>query len=65
MHLIRPETSLSRLVAKGGIWVFALRVLEKGFGLIRIVIWGCLVSAVCIRDLFPNRFSGSPRAERG
>jgi lipopolysaccharide exporter len=35
---MKPETSLSRRVAKGGSWVFALRVLENGLKFIKLVI---------------------------
>ena len=45
---MKPETSLSQRVAKGGIWVFALRVLENGLGLIKLVILA--------RFLAPNDF---------
>ena len=44
MQLEKPETSLSQRVAKGGMWVFALRGLEKGLGLIRLVILARLLA---------------------
>ena len=41
---MKPETSLSQRVSKGGMWVFALRVLDKGLGLIRLVILARLLA---------------------
>ena len=36
-NLVKSE-SLSQRVVRGGVWVFALRITERGFGLIRLVI---------------------------
>lgn len=44
MHLMRRETSLSRRVAKGGLWVFALRGAEKILGLIKLIILARLLA---------------------
>jgi len=41
---MKAETSLSQRVARGGMWVFALRLLEKGLGLIRLVILARLLA---------------------
>ncbi len=41
---MKPESSLSQRVAKGGVWVFTLRLLEKGLGLIRLVILARLLA---------------------
>ena len=41
---MKPETSLSRRVAKGGMWVFSLRGVEKILGLVKLVILARLLS---------------------
>jgi len=41
---MKPESSLSQRVAKGGVWVFTLRLLEKGLGLIKLVILARLLA---------------------
>ena len=40
MNNNKESYSLSHRVIKGGVWVFALRILEKALGLIRLVIFG-------------------------
>ena len=44
---MKPE-SLSQRVAKGGIWIFAFRIVENGFRLVKLVILA--------RILAPNDF---------
>jgi lipopolysaccharide exporter len=41
---MKPETSLSQRVARGGMWVFALRLVEKVLGLVRLVILARLLA---------------------
>ncbi len=41
---MKPETSLSPRVAKGGMWVFSLRGVEKILGLVKLVILARLLS---------------------
>jgi lipopolysaccharide exporter len=44
MQTRKPETSLSQRVARGGMWVFALRGLEKVLRLVRLVILARLLA---------------------
>lgn len=39
-----PETSLSQRVARGGFWVFALKIIDKGIVLMRIIILARLLA---------------------
>lgn len=41
---MKQESSLSQRVAKGGIWVFALRVLGKGLRIVRLIILARLLA---------------------
>lgn len=41
-----PEESLSYRVARGGAWVFALRMTEKNLGMVRLVIFGDMKTMV-------------------
>ncbi len=42
---LKPEESLSYRVVKSGAWIFALRILEKALGLIRLVILARLLAS--------------------
>jgi len=37
-NLAKPGEGLSQRVARGGVWVFALRITQRAFGLIRLII---------------------------
>ena len=39
-----PNDRLSRRVVKGGAWVFALKIVDKGFGIIRLIILARILS---------------------
>ena len=41
---LRVEESLSERVVKGGFWVFSLRLIERGFSLVRLIILARLLS---------------------
>ncbi len=41
---MKPETSLSQRVTRAGTWVFSLRIIEKGFGFIRLIILARLLA---------------------
>jgi lipopolysaccharide exporter len=41
---VKQDLSLSQRVAKGGIWVFALRLLEKGLRIVRLIILARLLA---------------------
>lgn len=43
-NLITPGETLSQKVAKGGFWVFLLRIINRGFGLIRLIILARILS---------------------
>jgi len=43
-NLINPGETLSRKVAKGGFWVFFLRIVNRGFSLIRLIILARILS---------------------
>jgi lipopolysaccharide exporter len=43
-YLVQQDSSLSQRVAKGGIWVLVLRVLGKGFRIIRLIILARLLA---------------------
>ncbi len=40
----KPDESLGSKVVRGGIWVFSLRILEKGLGFVRLIILARLLS---------------------
>ena len=43
-NLITPGGTLSQRVVKGGFWVFFLRIINRGFGLIRLIILARILS---------------------
>ena len=43
-NLITPGETLSQKVLKGGFWVFFLRIVNRGFGLIRLIILARILS---------------------
>ncbi len=43
-NLITPGETLSQKVVKGGFWVFFLRIINRGFGLIRLIILARILS---------------------
>lgn len=43
-NLITPGETLSQKVVKGGFWVFFLRIVNRGFSLIRLIILACILS---------------------
>lgn len=43
-HFVKPEASLSQRVTRAGAWVFTLRIIEKGFGFIRLIILARLLA---------------------
>ena len=76
-NLIKPGETLSQKVVKGGFWVFFLRIFNRGFSLIRLIILarilspndfglmgGCHAYYVYIRDILSNMFSTSVNPEK-
>jgi len=43
-NLITPSDTLSQKVVKGGFWVFFLRIVNRGFSLIRLIILARILS---------------------
>ena len=43
-NLITPGETLSQKVVKGGFWVFFLRIVNRGFSLIRLIILARILS---------------------
>jgi len=41
---VRPETSLSQRVAKGGLWIFTFRLVDNGFRVVKLVILARLLA---------------------
>lgn len=44
MQLLSPEPSLSSRVVRGGLWVFGLRIVEIGLGIIKLIILARLLA---------------------